>query len=332
MHVRFSPALLCTANISTHYFFFSFFHISFNPPQNLQLQPQLTELDGIEKIKETTPASNGDDRDSALFDSRRRAEIYPVQVAASSNFILSSNTPSWTRELLTRIHAAPSPEQAPSAAGTSTEPLPSTSHTRSPCPDSSTETYSGTTQLDQASILEANSAPVLSWRLRRRARSRSESVPSIVTAPEHNIVPLSGENARQDARERLFKEIQSWPYAPNEDRLREFLVFDGDDAERPFRMPSPADLEQERIMLERTSAKGAAVATGRFRVFDGPEYFEHNRLKCWVYLNQFRHGQRWPEGYMPLCTGEELEPYAKHLVSDDGRSLWSAAASSYSEP
>ena len=47
-HTTLSRALLFTANFSTHYLFFSFFHISFNPPQNLQLQ--LAEIDRIEKV------------------------------------------------------------------------------------------------------------------------------------------------------------------------------------------------------------------------------------------------------------------------------------------
>ncbi len=47
-HTPLSPALLFTANFSAHYLFFSFFHISFNPPEILQLQ--LAEIDRIEKV------------------------------------------------------------------------------------------------------------------------------------------------------------------------------------------------------------------------------------------------------------------------------------------
>lgn len=300
------------------------------------------QLAVIDRVEETAAASNRNTPELAPSDLERRAPRQPIQAVVTRNspqspHNIGSYRLSWYNEVLNRLNTLSSLEQTPSAAGTSSDSVPGRSHTSSTCSNASTENYSGVPQRNQGSVPEVPGAPEPSEPLEGASHNSSPctttsteqhdqgSVPEARTAPES--ITLSGE----DARERLFQEVLSWSYAPNEHRLREFLHFDSDDPERPFCMPHPAQLDRERRMLERRSARGKVTYTESFRVYGIPELCEHDRLKCWVYLNQFCHGQRWPEGYIPLCTGEELNSHVEYDGMDDMTSIWSGVGSNDSQ-
>ena len=59
---------------------------------------------------------------------------------------------------------------------------------------------------------------------------------------------------------------------------------------------------------------------GPFRVYGTAALFEHDRLKCWVYLNQHISVQDWPSGYQVQTPLNELA--AK--LDDEQTSIWSA--------
>ena len=69
---------------------------------------------------------------------------------------------------------------------------------------------------------------------------------------------------------------------------------------------SADNIAKEWLRLERICARKQAMDLDPFRIFGLRGTFEHDRLKCFVLLNQHVHEKNWPEGYEPRTPMEEL--------------------------
>ena len=157
----------------------------------------------------------------------------------------------------------------------------------------------GSVAEDENSIQERlsdNSSSSSYWSL-----SQAETAAHSTTAPTLIIV-LTGSNV-VEYRERVINEVASWRYAPMKETIKGRLVFEYDGNGTP----GPEEIDQECRKLEGWSIEGETFASQRFRVYNSPELFYHNLLKCWVYLNQHKMSGWWPRGYTPRFATAEGE-------------------------
>lgn len=337
-----------------------FFDIAFRPTQQLHeipadspdtLKASHTQDRQISNISKQN-IDNKDNEETAV-DSEQNAGVQP-----SHNF--NEERMSWGKETLTQLkvvferECSTSPTILPTAATNTTKPFwvpsektrclgPLDSHfptantysppmsladTPSPSPSSQSTAHFEASQSEGESDFDAASAPICTpasvlSTSRPQPPGPSISTTSIAATPMPNSLFPGDDEAL--CKEKLFQEVTSWNYAPNEGTIKSHLIFQSENSERPFRIPSSEVLELELRRLEQMSARRMTIDVHPFRVYGTPELYEHDRLKCWVYLNQHLHGQLWPERYLAKTTKEELLETTENGFDDDEISVWSAA-------
>ncbi|KAL8695811.1 MAG: hypothetical protein Q9201_007951 [Fulgogasparrea decipioides] len=136
-------------------------------------------------------------------------------------------------------------------------------------------------------------------------RSRVENQTVSPSRPEFSrkITPIpdtyTAQNNQVIIGQQLRQEIESWgDLVPN--KWERFVVF------QPLRNRSPRDLAKSRRDLEEACAKKRIMEVRPFQVYGTPEFFQYDRLKAWVLLNQHLHDKDWPTGYVAMTPAEDL--------------------------
>ena len=178
------------------------------------------------------------------------------------------------------------------------------------------EAASGSVDKDENPIRERHSdnSPTASYRSLSQAGTAAPS-----TTTPTPITLLTGSDV-VEFRESVINEVVSWNYAPNKDTIKRRLVFEynGDG------IPAPEEIDTECRKLEGWSIEGETFGSQRFRVYDSPDLFKHNLLKCWVYLNQHQMDGWWPRGYTPRFATPrgDLPAGWVNTIDDDDRSIF----------
>ena len=165
--------------------------------------------------------------------------------------------------------------------------------------------------------------------------SQPDMIPTVShqppTAPEL-ITNLTGSEAER-CRERVIDEVFSWDGCSlNKERIRQRLIFQVDENGVPLNRPPRGEIDEERKKLEYFSITGKISGPQPFQVYGLPDLFNHDLLKCWIYLNQHRLSAFWPTGYTPeyatLAGGwgdVELPENVVRRFEDDEMSVMTAS-------
>ena len=160
-------------------------------------------------------------------------------------------------------------------------------------------------RLESIRRINSESSAILSGLLSDSGSSesaiRAATSPGSIHSEAHQPLSPSAEGSEKTLRGALEQEIESWgtsvPY----------------DWQRYLRYTSPLNLcpeqvEKELRSLEKACVRKQVMESRPFDVYDTMEFFEHNRLKCWVLLNVhcLNYEGTWPKNYLPKTPAEEL--------------------------
>lgn len=123
--------------------------------------------------------------------------------------------------------------------------------------------------------------------------------PPIKPAPSIETLPKFVEQDASPTRERLILEMETWPRPPRREMLARLELW-------PKTVWKKGHIERELEELEERCAKKITMnASKTWHVHGTTQYYERDRLKCWIMLNK-HHSQMLPPGYR-ICTAGSVE-------------------------
>ena len=136
-------------------------------------------------------------------------------------------------------------------------------------------------------------------------------------------------------REKLCNMAKTWSL-PTGTIFQRKAVFENENPDQPFGMPTADQFYQERLKLEKYCREKVTVNSKPFRLYDigeecnfSHELFQHNSLKLWTYTNQHRYKDSiFPPGYNPISSSGDLNGEVEDGSADGQASLFSVFSQS----
>ena len=148
----------------------------------------------------------------------------------------------------------------------------------------------------------------------RRSVSDDNVSPASPVASVSASFPGVPVHLRRQFKDLLFQEAKQWSYAPADARLKELMHFEDDDDESWA--PSSEKLGAEQRRYEMYARNSAEKDTQPIHIYGTPAWYELDRLRLWVNINQHRDGSPWPPDYEPVSSDSDIVDDMSSIFSE----------------